>query len=73
MKKLITQTEVSLKNMRWKTFWYDRKGNTDDEEATQSHRREITVDFKSTKTPPQTAAINQIAAIIQERNKLKHK
>ena len=53
MKKLITQTEVFLKNMRWKTFWYDRKGNTDDEEATQSHRREITADFKSTKTPPQ--------------------
>ena len=53
MKKLITQTEVFLENMRWKTFWYDRKGNTDDEEATQSHRREITADFKSTKTPPQ--------------------
>ena len=53
MMKLISQTEVFLKNMRWKTFWYDRKGNTDDEEATQSHRREITADFKSTKTLPQ--------------------
>ena len=39
--------------MRWKTFWFEKKGDNNDEKATQSHRREITADFKSTKTPPQ--------------------
>ena len=53
MKKLIKQTEVFLKNMRWKAFWFEKKGDSNDEGDTQSHRREITADFKSTKTPPQ--------------------
>ena len=39
--------------MRWKTFWFEKKGDNNDEDAIQSHRREITADFKSTKTPPQ--------------------
>ena len=39
--------------MRWKTFWFEKKGDSNDKGDTQSHRREITVDFKSTKTPPQ--------------------
>ena len=53
MKKLIKKTEVFLKNMRWKTFWFEKKGNSNEEGGTQSHRREITAEFKSTKTPPQ--------------------
>ena len=53
MKKLIKQTKVFLKNMPWKTFWFEKKGDNNDEEASQSHRKEITADFKSTKTPPQ--------------------
>ena len=52
MKKLISQTETFLKNVRWKTLWSERAGNTD-EETTPDHRREITTDFKSTKKPPQ--------------------
>ena len=39
--------------MRWRAFWFDKKGDTDDDEAEKSHRMEITKDFKSTKTPPQ--------------------
>ena len=38
--------------MRWRAFWFDKKGDTDDDEAEKSHRMEITKDFKSTKTPP---------------------
>ena len=52
MKKLISQTETFLKNIRWKAFWSERAGNSD-EDTTQTHKREITTDFKSTKTPPQ--------------------
>ena len=52
MKKLITQTETFLKNARWKAFWWERAENSDDN-TTPTHRREITTDFKSTKTPPQ--------------------
>ena len=32
---------------------FEKKSDTDDDEATKSHRMEITKDFKSTKTPPQ--------------------
>ena len=39
--------------MRWRAFWFEKKGDTDDDEAAKSHRLEITKDFKSTKTPPQ--------------------
>ena len=39
--------------MRWRAFWFEKKGDTDDDEAAKSHRMEITKDFKSTKTPPQ--------------------
>ena len=39
--------------MRWRVFWFTRKGDIDDDEANESHRKEITKDFKSTKTPPQ--------------------
>ena len=53
MKKLIKQTEVFLKNMRWKTFWFEKKGDSNDAEDTQSHRREISAGFKSTMTLPQ--------------------
>ena len=53
IKKLMLQTEVFLKNMRWRAFWFEKKGDTDDDEAAKSHRMEITKDFKSTKTPPQ--------------------
>ena len=53
MKKLILQTETFLKNMRWRVFWFERKGDIDDDEANESHRKEITKDFKSTKRPPQ--------------------
>ena len=53
MKKLILQTETFLKNMRWRVFWFERKGDIDDDEANESHRKEITKDFESTKTPPQ--------------------
>ena len=52
MKKLISQTETFLKNIRWKAFWSERAGNSD-EDTTPTHRREITTDFKSTKTHPQ--------------------
>ena len=50
LKKLISQTESFLKNMRWKAFWFERNGSNDDEENNPDHRKEIT---KSTKTPPQ--------------------
>ena len=53
MKKLILQTESFLKNMRWKTFWSERKGSMDDGEDNNDNRKDITIDFKSTKTPPQ--------------------
>ena len=53
MKKLILQTETFLKNMRWRVFWFEKKGDTEDDETKVSHRKEITRDFKSTKTPPQ--------------------
>ena len=53
MKKLILQTETFLKNMRWRAFWFEKKGDTD-EETDKNHRKEITRDFKSTKTPPQS-------------------
>ena len=43
--KLILQTEVFLKNMRWRAFWFDRKGDIDDDEVEKSHRMEITKDF----------------------------
>ena len=52
MKKLISQTETFLKSVRWKAFWSERAGNND-EQTIPNHRREITTDFKSTKTPPQ--------------------
>ena len=52
MKKLILQTETVLKNMRWRAFWFEKKGDTDNE-TDKNHRKEITRDFKSTKTPPQ--------------------
>ena len=53
MKKLISQTETFLKNIRWKTFWFERNGSNDDEDNSTDRRKEITMDFKSTKTPPQ--------------------
>ena len=39
--------------MRWRAFWFDKKGDTVEDEAKKSHIMEITKDFKSTKTPPQ--------------------
>ena len=39
--------------MRWRVFWFEKKGDTEDDETNVSHRKEITRDFKSTKTPPQ--------------------
>ena len=39
--------------MRWKAFWFEKNGSNDDEENNPDHRKEITKDFKSTKTPPQ--------------------
>ena len=53
MKKLILQTETFLKNMRWRAFWFEKKGDTNDE-TDRDHKKEITRDFKSTKTPPQS-------------------
>ena len=32
MKKLILQTETFLKNMRWRVFWFEKKGDTEDDE-----------------------------------------
>ena len=52
MKKLILQTETFLKNIRWRVFWFEKKGDADDGDD-KSHKKEITRDFKSTKTPPQ--------------------
>ena len=53
MKKLISQTETFLKKIRWKTFWFERNVSNDDEDNSTDRRKEITKDFKSTKTPPQ--------------------
>ena len=53
MKKLISQMETFLKNIRWKTFWFERNGSNDDEDNSTDRRKEITKDFKSTKTPHQ--------------------
>ena len=39
--------------MRWKTFWSGRKDSMDDGENSNDHRKDITTDFKSTKTPLQ--------------------
>ena len=53
MKKLISQTETFLKNIGWKTFWFERNVSNDDEDNSTDRRKEITKDCKSTKTPPQ--------------------
>ena len=49
----ISQTETFLKNIRWKTFWFERNGSNNDEDNSTDRRKEIAMDFKSTKTPPQ--------------------
>ena len=53
IKKLISQTESFLKNMRWKMFWYERNGPNSNNDNDMDQPREIMMDFKSTKTPPQ--------------------
>ena len=42
MKKLISQTETFLKNIRWKTFWFERNGSNDDDEDNSGHHLDIT-------------------------------
>ena len=50
---LILQTEKFLRNIRWRVFWFERRGVTEEEPTEHLLTTDATVDFKTTKTPPQ--------------------
>ena len=50
LKKLILQTEKFIKNIRWKVFWYEKRG--EDNEEDQEKENKFKGILKSTRTPP---------------------
>lgn len=49
---MISQTESFIKRIRWRIFWHESNGNTEDQTVKEEEKEKDTFGFKSDKTPP---------------------